>query len=444
MPGLEKCLGVTCLRINPFLRSWRQDYPQITRNSFTWLPNEIRINTLITFIGEKFTQLKNFCRLAKIKIQKILSGWIHQLARMQVKGFLKNSLFYFGVVFFVLFGALFFYSNTLAEPNYLKDNNIAFFNSFFKNNAENLTNDDLFFSQNSELALQTPDLKISDNAISAVSTPSVLTTQTLGDIFGGSSQTQKDVVNYTVLPGDTIQSIADNFKISKNTVLWANNLSSGADAKAGQNLVILPVSGVLHIVKNGDTLNQIAKTYKASVDDIVAFNGLASEQDIFIGDTLIIPNGLMPQKAASPYAQLALPNSSLIYPLLNFRITQGLHYFNAIDIQPIAGCGTPIYASAAGVVQRVLVNGGWNFGGGDSIVIYHSGLDVSTYYGHIEKSFVKSGDIVYQGQEIALVGGQPGMFGAGDSTGCHVHWQVMGAKNPLAGLSVGTVINVNK
>ncbi len=365
--------------------------------------------------------------------------------KINAKGFSKNPFFYFGVMSFVLFGLLFFYSDSLAEPNYPKTNNIILFNSFFKD-TDNLGSSDLFFSQNKELALETPDLKIiQDNSIYSVSTPSILTTQTLGDIFGGSDETRKDVVNYTVQPGDTVDSIAKSFNISLNTLLWANDISKNSDLKVGNSLIILPVSGVSYVVKNGDTLSQIAKTYKAKVDDIIAFNGLANEGDIFIGDILIIPDGVMPQKAGPSHVQVALPGSSLIYPLLNFRITQGLHYFNAVDIQPISGCGTPVYASASGVVQRAVSNGKWNQGMGNHITILHDSLGgIVTYYGHLMKLFVQSGDRVSIGQEIALVGGQPGMAGAGDSTGCHVHWEVVGARNPLAGIPVGSILNVNK
>ncbi len=358
-----------------------------------------------------------------------------------LKGFSKNPFFYFGVMCFVLFGALFFYSDSLAEPNYLKSSDIIFFNSFFKN-TDNLANNDLFFSKNRELALETPDLRtIQDNSLYAVSTPTILTTQTLGDIFGGSDQSRKDVTNYTVQVGDRIKDLAERFGISENTIVWANGISRTADLKVGQNLTILPFSGVIHVVKNGDTLEQIAKMYSTKanpvkVEDIVADNGLDNPQNIFIGDTLTVRNATMPQKSAPSYTQIVLPNSSLIYPLLHFRITQGVHYFNAVDIQPFSGCGTPVYASAAGTVQRAVSNGRWNSGMGNHISILHSN-GVVTYYGHLMKLFVNSGDQVGIGQEIGLVGGQPGMPGAGDSTGCHVHWDIKFARNPLTGRPVG-------
>ena len=53
---------------------------------------------------------------------------------------------------------------------------------------------------------------------------------------------------------------------------------------------------------------------------------------------------------------------------------------------------------------------------------------------------VKPGDKVYTGQNIAFMGGALGMPGAGDSTGCHLHFEVVGARNPLASYPIGSTI----
>ena len=77
---------------------------------------------------------------------------------------------------------------------------------------------------------------------------------------------------------------------------------------------------------------------------------------------------------------------------------------------------------------------------GNYITILHSNGTV-TYYGHLMALLVVPGDKVYTGQNIALMGGAPGMAGAGDSTGCHVHFEVVGATNPLGKYPVGTKIS---
>jgi len=279
---------------------------------------------------------------------------------------------------------------------------------------------------------------VQDNSVCAISPPRVLTPQVLGAIFGESLQNSKDIIEYSVEPGDTLETIVNDFNISLNTLLWANDLSKNSKIKVGQKLIILPVSGVIYVVKSGDTLGEISKTYKSKVSDIVSFNDLSNESDVFIGDILVVPNGVMPTKAPSTPYQAPLASSFFIFPTEG-KITQGLHFYNAIDTAN--KCGTPIYAAAPGQIQKVKY--GYNFGGGNYITILHSN-GVVTYYGHLMTIFVKPGDRVDVGERIALMGGAPGMAGAGKSTGCHLHFQVVGAKNPLSKYNLGAIIKYSK
>ena len=326
-----------------------------------------------------------------------------------LRGLFKNPLFYFGLVAFVLLGTIYGACDSSADINSLGGSRVVFFNSFF-NRSTNFDGDSLFSSKTNAIPLETPDLKIiQDNTIYGISTPQIVSGKVLGDTFGGNSQSQKEVVDYTVQPGDTLQSIADSYAISVNTLLWANDLTNSSTIKVGQSLTILPTDGVLHVVKSGDTISAIAQTYKAKSDDIIAFNSLANQDDIYIGDILIIPGGTMPKKAIPLINnQVPLADNFFIFPTQG-HITQGLHYFNAVDTAN--KCGTPIYAAAAGVVQRAVSNGGWNRGMGNNITILHSNGTV-TYYGHLMTLLVKPGDKVYTGQNIALMGGAPGMAGA--------------------------------
>jgi murein DD-endopeptidase MepM/ murein hydrolase activator NlpD len=57
----------------------------------------------------------------------------------------------------------------------------------------------------------------------------------------------------------------------------------------------------------------------------------------------------------------------------------------------------------------------------------------------LQTIFVKSGDKVNVGDRIGLIGNTGYVIGA---TGCHLHFQVMGATNPLAKYPVGSTINL--
>lgn len=267
-----------------------------------------------------------------------------------------------------------------------------------------------------------------------LASPVTVNVQTLGSLMDETLEeipaTNKEIIEYIIKPGDSIASIAKKFNISVETLLWANDLTKSSKIKPGDGLIILPVSGVLHYVKSGEKLSEIAKRYKADIEDIVSFNELSNENDIYVGDILIIPNGVMP--ASSPkYAitpsQVPVADSYFIPPLpVPYIVTQGLHWYNAVDLTR-GKCGDPIYAAAQGVVQKAK----YDSVGGNHITILHPN-GVVTYYGHLQKMLVSSGQTVSQGDIIGLMGGQPGMTGAGKSTGCHIHFGVIGAKNPFA------------
>ena len=347
-------------------------------------------------------------------------------------GLSKNPLFYFGIVSVFLFSAMYASCVSSAGLNNLGDNRVAFLNKFF-NKAEANSINNLFSSVASAIPLETPDLKIiQSNTLYAVSAPSVISGKVLGDVFGGNNQNKKDVTDYTVQPGDTFQSIANSYKISVNTLLWANDLTSSAKIKVGESLAILPTDGVLHVVKSGDTVSAIASKYKAKSDDIISYNSLANQDDIYVGDILIIPGGVIPKKAAPLLNyQAPLADNFFIFPAQG-KITQGLHYMNAVDLAN--KCGTPVYAAASGKVQRAVYNNAWNLGMGNYVTILHSNGTV-TYYGHFQYVAVKPGDKVNVGDRIGLIGQ------TGNATGCHVHFQVVGARNPLAKYPVGTKIS---
>ncbi|MFN3301450.1 MAG: LysM peptidoglycan-binding domain-containing protein [Patescibacteria group bacterium] len=111
--------------------------------------------------------------------------------------------------------------------------------------------------------------------------------------------TRTEIEKYIVKPGDTISSIAKDFDVSINTILWENKLTINSIIKPGQILKILPVSGVSHKVKQGDTIEKIAQLYRANIEDIIRFNNL-EEEPLKVGDVIIIPEGKIPPPPPRP------------------------------------------------------------------------------------------------------------------------------------------------
>lgn len=245
------------------------------------------------------------------------------------------------------------------------------------------------------------------------------------DLFGGM---RRDVTNYVVQDGDTPFDIAIKFSINTYTVLWANNLHDGSIIRPGDQLLILPINGVRIKVGATDTVAYLAKKYKGKAEEIISFNNLAPEGGLEAGSFIIIPDGetltaAPPPKVTAPkYAQGLATIDWLIIPTTGYDWGR-IHSSNGVDIANV--CGTPIYAAAAGKI--ILSDGiGWNGGYGKYIKIQHAN-GVVTLYGHASQLVAQAGEEVSQGQLIAIMGT------TGRSTGCHLHFEVRGGKNPLAG-----------
>jgi len=297
---------------------------------------------------------------------------------------------------------------------------------------------DAFVSAVQKPRAELPELiTIDDNTFKAAIPPYVLTPQVLGALVGGldiEDVQRREIIEYTVEDGDTLWKITSMFDVSLETLMWANELTHTVLIRPGQKLIIPPVTGVIHHVKAGETVGDIAAIYKAKSEEITSYNQLSGEADIFVGDILIIPNGTMPTVTQYARTWVPLSKSYFMCPIsAPCRITQNIHWYNAIDFSH-GKCGEAIRAAAGGQVLRVNLTQStsrWAFSGaGNNITILHPN-GVVTMYGHIQKSLVSPGDTVYQGQTIALMGGMPGTPGAGMSTGCHVHFSVRGASNPF-------------
>lgn len=236
------------------------------------------------------------------------------------------------------------------------------------------------------------------------------------------------VTEYTVQPGDSLSFIARDYGVSIESIMWANGLRDSNSIREGNILKIPPVSGVIHTVRSGDTISTIAKKYGVEADAIITYNSLSKDGKLQINDELIVPDGKikttnMAAKLIPSFAHLPNLDDYFAHPTNGLgRISQWLHGRNGIDIAN--SYGAAIYAAADGTVVGA-DGSGWNGGYGLFIKISHSnGTD--TLYAHMSKVLVTSGQIVEKGQKIGQMGS------TGRSTGSHLHFEVHGAKNPLA------------
>jgi murein DD-endopeptidase MepM/ murein hydrolase activator NlpD len=272
---------------------------------------------------------------------------------------------------------------------------------------------------------------------------------------------RREIEEYIVKNGDTLSSIAEEKKITVETIKWANNLTSDL-VRPGQTLDIPPADGVLVTVKKGDTLSSLAKKYSASDQAIVDFNWLDYPFTLKEGSQLFIPEGRMPtttvianRSTPSSYVRnTSVPSTNvgaadpnvgkfLGWPVQNGgKISQYYKgvYHRGIDIADsrlpkivAPASGTVIFAGCYGTCPPL----GSTYGGSNyawSIQIDH-GNGYTTWYAHLKNIYVRSGQRVSKGQVIGQMGS------TGRSTGPHLHFEVR--KGSAYGTQVNPLYYVN-
>lgn len=234
------------------------------------------------------------------------------------------------------------------------------------------------------------------------------------------------LIIYKIKSGDTLSTIAASFGISLDTIIGANPDVRGASLKPGEEIVILPVSGVLHKVEAGDTLDSLAAFYNVNPESIINFNKNLQESLNSPGSSVIIPGVRSSAlRSIATYKQKDLPSIANYFVIPTTGWNWGtLHNYNAVDIAN--SCGTPVYAAAEGLIVEEY-SSGWNSGYGSYVKIEHPN-QIKTLYAHLSRTKVNRGDYVLQGDLIGYIGNTGKTHGP---TGCHLHFEVYGARNPF-------------
>jgi murein DD-endopeptidase MepM/ murein hydrolase activator NlpD len=221
--------------------------------------------------------------------------------------------------------------------------------------------------------------------------------------------------SYTVQRGDIIGFISSTFGLNQDTLISVNNISNTRSIPVGKRLLIPNQDGIMHTVLPNETLDSIAQKYEVSAVSIVTANELFSER-INAGSNVFIPNAKLDS------AKLQEINGDLFiwpvrgrlssrYGYRNNPITGLRGFHSGIDIG--ANTGVPIKAAMAGRV----ISAGYNDVFGNFVVVSHHS-NYRTLYGHMSVIRTETGAYVRGGQTIGDVGN------TGQSTGSHLHFQV--------------------
>ena len=147
----------------------------------------------------------------------------------------------------------------------------------------------------------------------------------------------RELENYTVKSGDTLEAVARKFNLKQETISWANNLTTSS-LVTGSKLIILPRDGILYTVKRGDTVADLSTRYKASASSIVTFNDLEI-RGLTEGLKIVIPGGTLPLDERPGYIQPY--QSALVYPSLGYNRGYGNAFSGETWTIKI---GTPMYS----------------------------------------------------------------------------------------------------
>ncbi len=276
------------------------------------------------------------------------------------------------------------------------------------------------------------DAKVLGETVSALDIP------TLTQI---SDKPRADDIQYQILDGDTLGSIADKFGVSQNTIKWTNpDVKQWKTLKIGNTVTIPPVTGVVHTVKSGETIYSIAKKYNADAQSIVdfPFNAFTNDETfaLAVGQRLVVPDGVIADEnntssqavtpmARTPDAGTVTATGSWIWPTKGV-ITQPFRpWHKGIDIANHDG--GPILAADSGTV----VVAGWDATGYGNKVIVDHGNGFMTLYGHLSRIDVVTGQHVKRGDQLGMMGS------TGRSTGTHLHFEIRtthGSVDPLTQL----------
>lgn len=263
----------------------------------------------------------------------------------------------------------------------------------------------------------------------------------------GSENTKK---TYTVKEGDTITSISEKNEISNNIFLIINKdiTSENALLYTGQQVIVNKVSPIITVVEEVHSVaNEDVKYQTVTKEDKNFIRGYTKViQEGKNGKSIVtrkikkengqitnavIVESIVIKEAQSKIVKVGARTEYLVantkywaWPLNSaYTISDNYGYrlhpiynivkmHNGLDLA--ARCGTPIYAANDGTV----VASKYHYSFGHYIDIDHNNGYI-TRYAHMSERLAEVGEAVHMGQLIGKMGS------TGDSTGCHLHYEVI-------------------
>lgn len=123
-----------------------------------------------------------------------------------------------------------------------------------------------------------------------------------------------ELVIYKTKAGDTVETVAAQFGLSKDTIKWSNNIQGDA-LEPGRDLTIPPVDGLVATAQSGDTAASLAQKYGTSAERVLLFNDIDASGVIAAGTQIVIPGG---QVVAAPTPAPTRSSGGTVSTAVNF------------------------------------------------------------------------------------------------------------------------------
>ncbi len=226
---------------------------------------------------------------------------------------------------------------------------------------------------------------------------------------------------YNIIPGFHYWKIAQENSVDIDTIIGCNPFLKSLNAYVGDKIIAINKKGVLHYVQQIEQVDVLSKLYNVKISKITKNNKIGLFSKLKKCDIIFIP-GAMAKVLTREMNVLfkkrrmfKVPTNGWVagrpFGMQMHPILKKMRFHKGIDMK--CPKGTPIFASAAGVVIYAGSAGTY----GRLIKIKHNN-GYETRYAHCSRIFVKIGQQVKERQIIGRVGG------TGMATIPHLHFEV--------------------
>lgn len=229
-------------------------------------------------------------------------NWVNNTNKRKIGNINFNIVFFFVVILFPIYPTLASFVHGNSQYEFYRgdiDEGSILGSFYWENNVE------------AEISEKAPLLESDDP---------YFTVNTILDTTRNLSGTN-EIVDYEVQSWESFSTISDNFEVTTNSILWANNFKRSHVLQPWDMIKIPPVSGLIHEIKKWDTVSSIAKKYSINEEDILKQNLLTSNEWLKLWEELVLPWAKKIPKVVirKPKPKYIPPTSSFVQKTITWK-----------------------------------------------------------------------------------------------------------------------------